>query len=295
MISYLLPIYNKSPVIQYVLSGSKRALQKKILDIDIEFVSTVQRGLSDTDEELVRRLIDQQLCSDEEGAEVLVTLGIQPLPALDITRGILRSFRVGSPVDAAIPAIVQLFRVREQRISNAHQSVNANTAHYVAYEESLIIDDAFGTSLLTADNAADTIDIASRFLPADLNQFRRLYVPGKLPDTSDGWILLVIDLSEHALWYIDPRKQPLSAMDDIKQIVTTIISARVEAFDAVWSCGEYVHSFFDALQNDFDGGLNVAISIYFLLRDCPLAFTQSDMQRFRRTFVYWLMREMLPL
>lgn len=123
---------------------------------------------------------------------------------------------------------------------------------------------------------------------------------------SGVWSLLVLDNSTLTVYLVDPISggncQQLRNMELIGKMsfyVAVINHSRSQVGyatgdDKLWKWKLYPHAYFDAIEHDYDSGICVFASIYYMIVGCPLGYRASDMDMFRSKLAYWIAVSNLP-
>lgn len=235
------------------------------------------------------------ISTDDYSEEIIARIGKE-----SIKRGIMKQLRVAVPIKKDLMQIVcALFTDRNFRIALAHRDVNSSTTNYEEYKQSLFCSSCIlqlGDNPLQAD--------LDKFLSDGLrwNNLHRLYIciPPSV-DGSDAWRLLILDLVDNVLYYLDPRldvKQQIpagtrNAMIEYSALVAPL--ARALGRDNRIDCVLYPYQLGTHIQNDFDAGVYIIMALYCITYDCPIVLSEADMSKMRDNISYWLLSESLPI
>jgi hypothetical protein len=278
--------------------GTKRDLLKKIKDYDIYFATTFHRRLNPPNIRFIESFRGGNLEMEEMGAQVIAKVG-----DANITRNILRQLRIASLLqEDCIYIICQLFNKRDKRICLSHYDVNGTANHYEIFRPSIFLP-AIVIRLIQENPNRDDLN---QYLTEGLEwqNLHRIYFTNKVGNgLDDSWNLVILDVPSLKIYYIDPKLDillPISLettelLTAIKTNLTTFMAKITENAGLQLTCERYPHQFFTVLQNDFDCGVYLVATLYFLVQDCPIAFIEQDMIKIRDNIAYWMLNESLPI
>lgn len=264
-------------------------------------MTTLHRKLSPVNLRYVESVRGGTLVDADSGSEVVARIGNRA-----VTRGVMRQLRMATPLRTEfINLVYDLYSKRDDRISLAHKDVNSEAHNYTPYKHSLFCTSAI-LSVLEGDVVVNTpnFDVFIRD-NVTWNNIHRIYIFVPPPEgREDGWTLLIVDITNNKLYYIDPTHNitdlvPHSMSTAMQQFALQLkpllrmIRGNAEVGDL--ECILYPYQFGSAIQNDFDSGIYVILSAYCVVYDCPLTFVETDMIKMRDTIAYWILSETLPM
>lgn len=252
-------------------------------------------------------------CFDEfsSSAEVLMT---QTICNFTITRGFLSCLRSSHCITAdMISVIFELFQQRDNRVSEAHRDVNANSGSRGSYEERRF--SVYSTKPLGSrqyfDVESGMLDLRSiHELFTNWKIKHRIYLPVHSREEYDKWFLFVIDVPKKSIFFLDPhfdRQNPVESPETMalrEEYGVAINNCLRQTNDEGlladdWPCIQYGNpqsGFADAvayepLQDGFDSGMYIVTFTDFLSFDLPIIFHCADMYEFRISLAYNILKK----
>jgi hypothetical protein len=117
-------------------------------------------------------------------------------------------------------------------------------------------------------------------------------------DDEKWWTLLFLDIESKCLYYIDPRRAPVSAaeLQQFETILNPVLGLTGLDVTVPWKCQVYPHQFFEpiASENHVDSGMYVVAIVYYLCAPAPVAFKANDIDKLRYIFAYYMLNGDLP-
>lgn len=273
---------------------------KRIKDSDVQLVTTLHRTLNPANQRFVSLIVNQTLDSNEMGGEILLKIN-----DLNVTRTIIRQLK---PVVQIRPdcmkIICELFNKRDDRICQSHKDVNQDSQYYQEFRPSFFYPTEFMESLIL-DPTSDIDFQIMRRENVVLSNAHRLFFTYQNDELTDSWCLLVVDITIRKIYYIDPKLNLAELLphdirleillEKFEIALNPFLSSVINTFEGNWQCDVFPDAMFVPLQNDFDSGIYLAAIMYFIVQDCPPTFLESNVNKFRSSFAYWILNEALPI
>lgn len=195
--------------------------------------------------------------------------------------------------------IFEMFDRRDHLIGQQYGAQNRKKSKYCSVEFS---------SYLISQQPIDIAQVKSYFLPQEniLLAYRNIYFAFELCEL-DSWCLIYADFEHKRIYFIDSQRRQLHQLGPYRNVVdnavnrlNNIVSLLYQENNMLnfnnWQVGIYPHLLFEAQQNDFDSGIIIASTIYFITLKAPVYFNESIVQEARINFAHWLIKDKsLPL
>ena len=277
--------------LQPTISGNKPAIVNQI-KLKIEDAAlVVLQNLADENRAFVDLMLNSPIDLHRSLDDIVSNIGDVP-----VQRKVLRLLTLGSRAQRKSlrelnSVIFTMFKMRDQRIVEAHTDVNSRTQHYKPYKPSLflsdietgqILADPKHSSLSTIFNAAVKPAVAYHKIYSVLVDVRanRLYVIIVDPEectcdyvcsSSEGLISPVLAQYAHMQFceFLNIQLNPIK-----RYMFCNMCDIHAEA-----GCNELVH---------------VALILYYLVNNCPVIYGVDDVVRFRSVLCYWILSGRIP-
>lgn len=279
--------------------GGKNALIDAIKRQDMDFVTVFNKSLPPAQQHFVRIKMGPAILASEN--ELIAE--VSKINGFVVTKSIIRQLQLESPLEEDLmTAVLKLFEKRDNRISEAHASVNELSNGYEVYKKSFFLPSPCVRSILQNTSTAHEVQrifFNDRHLDANVS---KLYFIDRPPDSDTAWVLYIVDVEEKHVLYLDPRRQfahPLSAalqmhLNHIQPIFSAFLHILIPAFTGNWSCKLMQEYYFSPPQNEYDYGLYITATIFFCCNNVPVFFGPASITQLRMTLAYWLLIEDLP-
>jgi hypothetical protein len=282
------------------LSGfSKKELISFIKGSDIEFIKVYNRTLFPHELGYLQREIFLYHCptKDMENEDLR-----KNLKGDHFTRIMGKQFCANERIQSnTMKLILKMFAERDSRICDNHAEVNSGRNNYIQQElemkKSIFLLPNDAKSILYRndnDEVVTTMLVNTDYPPLD--QIHRIYLTDKVSD-DDRWILYVIDMPTKTIYFLDPKREInfeqnnfIYSKEFIENSLNRFMSISLQGYNnntrfQLLNCP---NQSFLPLDNPYDSGIYVATFIYFLVRNCPLAFEKVEMPSYRNNWAYWL-------
>lgn len=263
-------------------AGRKTTLINRIRDRDIVFVTVFQKPLSDINDIFITRLLTDDLDSEDVRNEVICSV-----ENVSVTRQMIRCLATAEAMtDACMRAIMLLFMKRERRLVTAYDDVNGPGR--------------FKNSYFYLNVLAPNTPVPERWTTP-----YRIYFIERIAGI---WVLIAVDCASKYVSICNPCHFTTSNIGaDYCDGISTLIVSRVDdilcaqgilaAGAASWPrrhLANYNH-FDDSSTRGVDSGILVAMTLYYSVVNCPVAFRLQEVAQLRLTFAYWITDSMLPI
>lgn len=237
-------------------------------------------------------IISRHIVGDHELDVIVGKLG-----DINITLRAIRTFADGIAVSSgAINLVLMLLSLRNSHISTNYGSVNAGNVE--PYRHSVFFPARFIELLCLDENRLDLDGFLEGKTWVSLHRMYCL-----LRNENAEWSLLFVDFSLHRMYLIDPMvAQPPPASYAVRcqffvNLLTPLLLRVLPAMAPAqpWICGQYDHSYYQALTTASDTAVYILCLLYLLVLDCPLVLANNDIAHLRANFAYWIMKGALPV
>lgn len=253
---------------------------------------------------LVKSKMSQSILTNEDDAATVVS----EIKDFKVTKGCYRQLGVNNSLTGNVmDAVAALFQLRDDRISDSHQSVNRNRHGYRLWKRSIFLGPSFWRLILEGNIANNQIK-DDFFFGADWNaehyQYIYMFVNSFDAASVDPWALIQIDLVTHKIEYLDGRingrQLPVHAelvqfLQLVKMVLKPLLLFLIPEYTNEWHCDVHRETYFELLDNQFDSGIYVAATTYFLSVGVPLFFERNSIVRLRMNLAYWMLVGELPI
>jgi hypothetical protein len=284
-----------------LIVGTKPTFIKKIKDFDIGFVTTVFKSLSPVNE----RFTKNKLRTTNHSSLIANTEVISNINNMAVTKDSIMCLNIAQPLTKdLIDVALELFRKHNLRVCNSHHEVNSGQHRYERYKPSIFCSPDLFNSL---KNDPTSTAIPQYLENVDWNASQRIYIPillsNQIQATSDEWYLLIVDITEKKIYYVNPRFNMRMALDqfntekmhEFQIIINPFLTNFVTTHAGNWNIDVLNHTYYEVLQNNFDAGIYILNIIYFDLQQCPIYFDEQDIPKFRLQYCYWILNVTLPI
>lgn len=184
--------------------------------------------------------------------------------------------------------IIELFRIRDKEICEAHRDVNKEGHYYKRHLPSIFLSNLFMKQLLEnfSFNRNSCFDCYT-FNETENN--RRIYII-LYDDESKQFSLITVCIISHMITLYNV-KHTLS--ESYTKVLVAFLKIVIPSYDGEWfmTFDTYLK---DIIINNIDCGLYVFLCIYYLCYEVPLLF-ESDIINLRNNLAYWIMIGKLPI
>lgn len=231
-----------------------------------------------------------------------------------VSRTLLRELRYGCPIsEQMMEVFCKLFRKRDDRIYEAHTEVHQRSAHYAPFKRSLYLPYSFMEKLIENPLRDDLTTSFAAYFPTDwsASHTQDLFVIVKSQEYAlDPWTLIKVNISSRKIFFFDPRidaaitpvsEATTAVLNQFQQLLSPFLNRTFQLPPPLlinndpWQCFVHQHNYLQPLQNDFDSGIYVTASLYFMAVSCPIYFTEARIHAFRDNLGYWILLGALPV
>lgn len=223
-----------------------------------------------------------------------------PPSVTSLTYAVVRELNPGKRIrQTLMNEIMSMFAKRESLISQQYANMIRKKSKYCPIELS---------NYLISNEALDIARIRNYFLPQEniLTAYTSLYFAFELCEL-DSWCLLYVNLEKKCIQFIDSQRRRVDELGALRNTVDHMINRLNSVLHTFhqennilnfndWEINNYPCLLFQPQQNDFDSGIIIAGSIYFISLKAPIYFNDAILQEFRMNFAHWLIKDKsLPL
>lgn len=260
----------------------KKSLVSKLQHYTVSFVTALHRNLDTSEQFLVKRWLLPASRTSELDEEVCQVNGVT------VIRKYFRNLRPGECIsESLMQAFMNLFGRRDYRVVRAHVDKMSRRSNYELLH-SLFYNADFFRSVQQPVNA--------RILPS-WQAAHRVYITMN-SDDGKWWSLLFLEIESKCLYYIDPRRVPVSVaeLQQFETILNPVIGLTGLDVTVPWKCQVYPYQFFEPIASDnhVDSGMYVVAIMYYLCAPAPVAFRANDIGKLRNIFAYYMLNGDLP-
>lgn len=288
----------------FIYIGSKAELITILKQKDKEFLIKYLKDILPLQKWLVKNKMSQSILTNEDDAGTVVS----EIKDFKVTKGCYKQLGLNNSLtENVMDAVAALFQLRDDRISDSHQSVNSNRHGYRLWKRSIYLGPSFWRLILEGNLADDQIK-DKYFFGADwkAENYQYIYMCVNSFDATsvDPWALIQINLVSHKIEYLDGRingrQLPVLAglvqfLQLVKMVLKPLLLSLIPEFTNEWHCEAHHETYFELLDNQFDSGVYVAAVTYFLSVGVPLFFDRNSIARLRMNLAYWMLVGELPI
>jgi hypothetical protein len=285
--------------------GAKKSIVQRIKDSDLEFVKIICGKLSTENELYIDGKLNRYYATLDEHNAQHVRYGITI-----VTNKMFRQLKVGCEMKVnMILAFMSLFKMRDEKIFESHKAVNERNANYIPFLKSIFVGPQILQELVAFPDCDD------EFIVDDITDVHRIYIAYNERNNEingiNKWTLIVVNLISQSIYYFDPtldnslnnngvRSVPIDEatvvkMNNIKSCVNIYLRKKLQNVAIDFDLMLLPNNFHHHQQNDFDSGVSVVTSIYFLLHECPIVLKESQMNKLRVNLAYWISTSAFPV
>jgi hypothetical protein len=300
-ISYLINNYFYNKFTFYYIIGTKPTFIKKIKEFDVSFVTTIFKNLSPVNERFVKNKLRSEIRLLEAGNEI-----VSRIDNVEVSKQAIECLNIAKPFTKEFMSIaIQLFRKHNLRICNSHHETNGGQHRYEQRKPSVFCSPDF-FNLLKEDPNSTTLPQYLQNI--DWNASYRIYFPvlynSENNRNDDEWYLLVVDIIENKIYYVNPRCNMQSIpiddfnrnkMQELRAIINPFLNHFITLHNGIWNVQALTQTYYEVLQNNFDAGIYILNIIYFDVVQCPIYFDEQDIAKFRLQYCYWILNQALPI
>lgn len=270
----------------------------------MDFITVINKALPPANQYFVEMKIGTTVLASESENNYILS-NIEKLP---VTKGALRQLLPGCHLSRTVmDCVMKLFQCRNNRICESHKEVNAAHANYEEYPCSIYLPfSAFQdlcSPLVTPQQIIDSYFSTSTGDLIDVRIINKIYLISKSIDSDAVWVLYVIDIDNHTVKYLDPRRnsdaiisEDLTVhLNDVGDMLSVFLRVLNPDYTGTWACSILSSYYFSPLTNECDSGLYITTVIYYLCNNVPLCFNAGTISRLRLNLAYWLLNEELPV
>ena len=302
-----------------LLLGNKGTIIKRVKINDEQFITILHRLLTPSNRFYVETILNGVENCDNNVNRIVATIS----ETLPIYRTVIRQLRINKPFeDDIINLYIELFKIRDSRICEAHVEVNNRSNYYERRRKTLFFSQKFYDLIKLEINSESYIDQIRNLISDDLlndegvllkDNIEEMFIIFRDDITCIDWKILTINLQKKKCYYIDPIYN--SSDKNITEINNLLCSESSYNFENIikpflkkhqiildndelegnWVCELYPFLYYESLNNHYDNGLCAILIVYFLVNECPITYRLSDLIKFRMNFAYWLLNETLPI
>lgn len=253
---------------------------------------------------LVKSKMDRSILTSADDAQIVVC----SIKDFEVTKECYRQLGVNNSLkENVMDAVAALFQLRDDRISDSHQSVNSNRNNYRVWLRTRYLGSSFWRVLLEGAKSIDELKVEYFFgenWKAEEYRYVFLYLNSFDPSSVDPWAIIRVDLVTHSIEYLDGRVDGRAPVHPpglnvflhlVKDLLQPLLTTLVPGFINDWQCGVFRETYFQLLDNQYDSGIYATAITYFLSRGVPLFFDQNSITRLRMTIAYWMLVGELPI
>jgi hypothetical protein len=286
--------------------GTKAAIIDALRRIDMDFITVINKALPLANQYFVELKMGSTLL----GSAAEMNCVLSKIKSHPVTRGVIRQLQRESHLETVMDYIMLLFQCRIDRICECHKEVNEVHDNYEPYRSSIFLPfEAFEDIRMQQKSPEEIIELyfcctttGERY---NMNSIQKIYFISKAVDSSNIWVLYIVDIELRAINYLDPRRSSTEMLSNdvtahlnyAKDVFTAFMQALIPDYGGNWSCNCLVSYYFSPLSiaNAYDSGLYITAAVYFICNDVPLFFDQGTIDRLRLKLAYWLLVEELPV
>ena len=267
----------------------------------MDFVTIFNKSLPPAQQNFVRIKMGPAILASEHE----LTAEVSKINECVVTKRMIRQLQRESPLEEDLMgSVLKLFEKRDNRISEAHASVNELNNGYEVYKKSVFLPCQYFRSILQNTTTAHNEVLGSFFNGHHLddNRTSKIYFIDIPSDSATAWVLYIVDVEDKSVSYLDPRRQcadPVSEtlqtyLNNIQPVFAAFLHALIPTYTGNWSCKLMEGYYFAPPQTGYDYGLYITATIYFLCNHVPVYFGPNAITQLRMSLAYWLLVEDLP-
>jgi hypothetical protein len=271
----------------YISTGVKATRIKRLHAAAVNFVMVMYRRLRGPELYLISQWLSGDGLTDHERNAIL-----RKLNGKIVRKHTFMQLAPKEPFsDDLMEIILALLAKREMRIIQCYFDIHATSDDYEPRKVSYF----FSPKWLVALQEGMVCNWSEAY-----------YVFLTIKSRSGGWLLLVLDNSSRTVYLVDPMSggdcrelRDMELLGKMSYYVAVINRARSQVGyatgdDKLWTWKLYPHAYFGAIEHEYDSGMCVFASMYYMIVGCPLSFRASDMDMFRTKLAYWIAVSDLP-
>jgi hypothetical protein len=191
---------------------------------------------------------------------------------------------------ACVDSLLELFRQRDERIIRVlgyqHRDIN--------YKSSIFIGSDATEKTMNYDR--DTFEPQIFGGIQSFENLHRIYMSFLKEDT---WILIIVDIASQKFHYVNGTSiyvmdEDIAYMNHVRGALNRLLAVYYP--NRLWSCTPYPYRYnVDGIILKEESGMYIISFLYFVVLECPVIFTKTDISEFRKHFSVWVLEGKMPI